>query len=122
MVWLTQRAMAELFQTTVPNINMHIRNIFEEGEIYLHERLVLLLRGIHDAAQFAASSLSQISYCPFTYCVSSFYKVCHLLVTAQIFPGQAAALKQQIFKKYRVIHIDTRGFFGYGVYVGQVFF
>jgi hypothetical protein len=32
-VWLTQKLMAELFQTTVPNINMHIRNIFDEGEL-----------------------------------------------------------------------------------------
>jgi len=32
-VWLTQKAMAELFQTTVPNINMHLKNIFKEGEL-----------------------------------------------------------------------------------------
>lgn len=32
-VWLTQRSMAELFQTTVPNINSHLKNIFEEGEL-----------------------------------------------------------------------------------------
>ena len=32
-VWLTQRLMAELFQTSVPNISMHIKNIFEEGEL-----------------------------------------------------------------------------------------
>jgi len=32
-VWLTQKLMAELFQTTVPNINIHIKNIFEEGEL-----------------------------------------------------------------------------------------
>ncbi len=32
-VWLSQKLMAELFQTSVPNINMHIRNIFEEGEL-----------------------------------------------------------------------------------------
>ena len=32
-VWLTQQLIAELFQTTVPNISMHIRNIFEEGEL-----------------------------------------------------------------------------------------
>ncbi len=32
-VWLRQRLMAELFQTTVPNINMRISNIFEEGEL-----------------------------------------------------------------------------------------
>ena len=32
-VWLTQKLIAELFQTTIPNINIHIKNIFEEGEL-----------------------------------------------------------------------------------------
>jgi len=32
-VWLTQQLMAELFQTTVPNISMHIRNIYADGEL-----------------------------------------------------------------------------------------
>ena len=32
-VWLTQAMMAELFGTTVPNVSMHLRNIFEEGEL-----------------------------------------------------------------------------------------
>ena len=31
--WLTQSQMAALFQTTVPNVNMHLRNIFAEGEL-----------------------------------------------------------------------------------------
>jgi hypothetical protein len=31
--WLTQAQMATLFQTTVPNVNMHLRNIFAEGEL-----------------------------------------------------------------------------------------
>ncbi|MDX2194523.1 MAG: RhuM family protein [Gemmatimonadales bacterium] len=32
-LWLTQAQMAELFQTTVPNINKHLRSVMEEGEI-----------------------------------------------------------------------------------------
>lgn len=32
-VWLTQKLMAELFQTTKQNISMHIQNIFDEGEL-----------------------------------------------------------------------------------------
>ena len=32
-VWLTQKLMAELFQTTIPNINMHLKSIFEEAEL-----------------------------------------------------------------------------------------
>jgi len=32
-VWLTQQAMAELFQSTQQNISLHLRNIYEEGEL-----------------------------------------------------------------------------------------
>ncbi|MBN2685578.1 MAG: virulence RhuM family protein, partial [Pontiellaceae bacterium] len=32
-VWLTQPLMAELFKTSIPNICMHIRNVYEEGEL-----------------------------------------------------------------------------------------
>lgn len=33
-VWLTQAMMAELYGTSIPNINLHIRNILEEKELY----------------------------------------------------------------------------------------
>jgi len=32
-VWLTQGELAELFQTSVPNINVHIKNVLAEGEL-----------------------------------------------------------------------------------------
>ena len=32
-VWLTQNALAKLFQTTKNNISQHVKNIFEEGEL-----------------------------------------------------------------------------------------
>ncbi len=32
-VWLTQKMMAELFQTTPQNITIHLKNIFEEAEL-----------------------------------------------------------------------------------------
>ncbi|WP_156744666.1 hypothetical protein [Vibrio breoganii] len=32
-VWLTQGQMAELFDTTPENIVMHLKNIFNEGEL-----------------------------------------------------------------------------------------
>lgn len=32
-VWLTQKMMAELFQTTPQNITIHLKNIFDEGEL-----------------------------------------------------------------------------------------
>ncbi len=48
-VWLTQKLMAELFQTTVPNINMHLKNIFDEGELHpeatIKDFLIVRLEG-----------------------------------------------------------------------------
>jgi hypothetical protein len=32
-IWLTQKQLADLFQTSRPNITMHIKNIFDEGEL-----------------------------------------------------------------------------------------
>ncbi len=32
-VWLTQRQMAELFETTKQNVSLHVGNVFEEGEL-----------------------------------------------------------------------------------------
>jgi hypothetical protein len=32
-VWLSQVQMAELFQTTKQNVSLHIKNVFEEGEL-----------------------------------------------------------------------------------------
>jgi hypothetical protein len=32
-VWLTQALMAELFQTTIPNINLHLKAIYRDGEL-----------------------------------------------------------------------------------------
>ena len=32
-IWLTQKMMADLFQTTPQNITIHLKNIFEEGEL-----------------------------------------------------------------------------------------
>ena len=32
-VWLTQIELAKLFETTVPNINIHVKNVLDEGEL-----------------------------------------------------------------------------------------
>jgi hypothetical protein len=32
-VWLTQKALAELFGVKVPTVNKHLKNIFETGEL-----------------------------------------------------------------------------------------
>jgi hypothetical protein len=33
-IWLTQKAMAMLFDVQVPAISKHIKNIYEEGELF----------------------------------------------------------------------------------------
>ncbi|MCQ2107512.1 MAG: hypothetical protein MJZ05_01965 [Fibrobacter sp.] len=32
-IWLTQKAMGELFNVNVPAISKHLKNIFDEGEL-----------------------------------------------------------------------------------------
>jgi hypothetical protein len=32
-IWLSQALIADLFQTTVPNVNLHLKNIYEEAEL-----------------------------------------------------------------------------------------
>lgn len=32
-VWLTQQQIAELFQTSIPNVSMHMSNVYEDGEL-----------------------------------------------------------------------------------------
>ena len=48
-VWLTQLELAELFQTSVPNVNIHIKNVLEEGELQpgstIKEDLIVRLEG-----------------------------------------------------------------------------
>jgi hypothetical protein len=48
-VWLTQAELAELFQTSVPNVNIHVKNVLEEGELAevrtIKEDLIVQLEG-----------------------------------------------------------------------------
>ncbi len=48
-VWLSQMELAELFQTSVPNVNIHIKNVLEEGELQpeatIKEDLIVRLEG-----------------------------------------------------------------------------
>lgn len=51
-VWLTQAEIAELFGTTVPNINLHIKNVLEEGELTaeatIKDSLIVRLEGARE--------------------------------------------------------------------------
>jgi len=42
-VWLTQKMMSELFHTTIPNINMHLKNVYEDGELIEEATLKVFL-------------------------------------------------------------------------------
>ena len=48
-VWLTQKDMIEFYQTSLPNINIHIQNIYKEGELdkdsVVKESLITALDG-----------------------------------------------------------------------------
>jgi hypothetical protein len=63
-VWLTQKQMAQLFQTTIPNINMHLKNIFDEGELApestIKDFLIVRLEGNRETEmQLKAISIKQ---------------------------------------------------------------
>jgi hypothetical protein len=55
-VWLSQNQMAELFQTSVPNVSMHIRNIFEEGELHEDSVVKELLTTAADGKNYQTKS------------------------------------------------------------------
>jgi len=38
-IWLSQASMAELYQTTRQNVSLHLKNLFEEGEL-VEDRVV----------------------------------------------------------------------------------
>ena len=54
-VWLTQTGLAELFQTSVPNVTIHLKNIYEEGEIgesaTIKEYLIVRSEGTREVAR-----------------------------------------------------------------------
>jgi len=51
-VWMPQKAIAELFDTSVPNINQHIRNILEENELGDHSVIKNFLITALDGKQY----------------------------------------------------------------------
>ena len=64
-VWLTQKQLADLYQTTVPNINQHLKAIYEEGELAaeatIKQYLIVQMEGSrHVRRQVAHYSLDVI--------------------------------------------------------------
>ena len=56
--WLTQSQMAELFQTTIPNVCMHIRNVFAEGELQADSVIQEFLTTAADGKNYATKFYS----------------------------------------------------------------
>jgi hypothetical protein len=54
-LWLTQIQIAELFQTTVPNINLHLKAIYAEGELTaeatIKSHLIVRLEGVRQVSR-----------------------------------------------------------------------
>jgi len=51
-VWLSQAQMAELFQTSVPNVSMHIRNLFKDKELQEESVIKNFLITANDAKHY----------------------------------------------------------------------
>lgn len=51
-VWLTQNALAELFQTTKQNISLHIKNVFNDGELQQKSVVKEFLTTASDAKKY----------------------------------------------------------------------
>ena len=45
-IWVTQKAMADLFDVNVPAVNKHLNNIYEDGEL-IKDRTVSILEIVH---------------------------------------------------------------------------
>ncbi|MBI1812954.1 virulence RhuM family protein [Candidatus Peregrinibacteria bacterium] len=57
-VWLPQKAMAELFETSVPNIAMHLKNCFTEGELDTNSVIQEFLITAEDGKQYKTKCYS----------------------------------------------------------------
>lgn len=69
-VWLTQALIAELFQTTVPNVNIHLKNIYAEGELAeestIKEYLIVRQEGSrqvsHNVLHYSLEAILAVGY------------------------------------------------------------
>ena len=78
-IWATQKAMAELFGVTVPNISYHLKNIFHSGELSTETGIKDILR----PAQNGVRGLSEgkIKYYNLDVIISVGYRVNSILAT-----------------------------------------
>ena len=51
-VWMNQKQLAELFDTSVPNVSMHIANVLKEGELERNSVIKNYLTTASDGKQY----------------------------------------------------------------------
>ena len=65
MVWLNQKSIAELLGTSIPNISIHISNIFEENELdkdsVVKDYLTTAAELIYQRADYPSSTMARMS-------------------------------------------------------------
>ena len=78
-IWATQKAMAELFGVTVPNISYHLKNIFHSGELsnetVIKEILIPAQNGVRGLSE------GKIKYYNLDVIISVGYRVNSILAT-----------------------------------------
>jgi len=94
--WLNQKMMAELFGVTVPNINMHIKNVFEDGELSekatIKEFLIVQKEGEREVNR-------KIEYCNLDLIIAVGYRVNSIRAT-QFRIWATQRLKEYIIKGF----------------------
>ena len=95
-VWLTQKLIAELFGVSVPNINIHLKNIFESGELKkkstIKEFLIVQKEGNREISR-------KIEYCNLDGIIATGYRVNSVRAT-QFRIWAAQILKEYIVKGF----------------------
>lgn len=65
-IWLTQKAMAELFDVNVPAISKHLQNIFDEGELEKNST-ASKMETVQQEGNALYQSLTNLTSCATTY-------------------------------------------------------
>jgi len=65
-VWLTEKAVAELFGVKVPAVNKHLKNIFESGELAEDSVISILETTAADVKNYVDHSRDGIKYLKYT--------------------------------------------------------
>ena len=100
-IWATQKAMAELFGVTVPNISYHFKRIFSSGELEPE----MVIKEILITAQSGVRGLSEekVKYYNLDAILSLGYRVNSRKATA-FRKWATSVLKQYMLKGYAINH------------------